>query len=85
MKLFTASIVALAVLASPVFAQDTNNTAPTTTSVSTKTTTKHVHATNVPVRHHATKRHHHAMRCGCPTIHHAKTHHVIKKTTTTPG
>jgi ABC-type nickel/cobalt efflux system permease component RcnA len=86
MKLFTASIVAIAVVASPVFAQDTNNTAPTTTATSTKTTTRHIHATNVPMRHKATKRHHHSMRCGCPATnykHHARRHHVKKTTTTT--
>jgi hypothetical protein len=85
MKLFAASIVGLAVIASPVLAQaqPENTTATETTHVNT--TTKHVHATNVPVRHHhAVRKHHHAMRCSCPPTHmKAHHHHVVKKTTTT--
>ena len=81
MKLFAASIVALAMIASPAAAQTTNTSATQTTNV--KTTTKQVHATNVPVRkHHATARHHHRMHCGCPPTH-MKVHHVKKTTTTT--
>lgn len=89
MKLFAISLVGLAVIASPVLAQQDNSTTPdqqmSTTHV--KTTTKHVYATNVPT--HAThhKASHHAMRCSCPSTHksahHAKSHHVVKKTTTT--
>lgn len=96
MKLFAASILGVALIASPVLAQPDNTTAPDqkATSAQTthvRTTTKHVHATNVPVEHHhATKHHrahHHAMRCSCPPTHmkghHGKTHHTTKKTTTT--
>ena len=91
MKLFAASIAGLDLIASPVLAQPDNTTSAQATHV--KTTTKQVHATNVPVRkthHHVTRKHHHAMRCGCPPrhmkAHHA--HHVVKqttRTTKTPG
>lgn len=89
MKLYVA-IAMLALVASPALAQTENTTSAQSTNV--KTTTKHVHATNVPVQkshHHVTRRHHYAMRCGCPPSHmkhHA--HHVVKQTTTstkTPG
>lgn len=89
MKLLIASMTALALVAAPAAAQETNTPADqpaTATTTHVKTTTRHVHATNVPVRHHA-KRRHHAVRCGCPSSyakgHHAKTHHVKKITTTT--
>jgi hypothetical protein len=87
MKLLAASIAGLALLASPVLAQpDTSAQQTSTTTTHVKSTTKHIHATNVPRTHHAARMHHHAMRCGCPPSHmrmHAKTHHVVKKTTTT--
>jgi len=83
MKLLIASIAGLAIIASPALAQQ-DNTMQSTTTTHVKSTTKHVHATNVPATHHA-MRHHHAMRCGCPSghmkMHHVK--HVVKKTTTT--
>lgn len=89
MRKLTVSLAALAVIASPVLAQQQNNTMTeksTTPTTTVKTTTKHIHATNVPVRHHRAKRHH-MVRCGCPSTHmkthHMKTHHVVKKTTTT--
>ncbi len=80
MKLFAASAAIFALVASPVMAQTTNDTDATQT-----TTTKQVHATNVPkathhTTHHVTK--HHMMRCGCPKGH-MKVHHVKKTTTTT--
>jgi hypothetical protein len=84
MKLFAASIVGLAVIASPVVAQPDNTAATENTHV--KTTTKEVHATNVPVQKHHAKAHHHAMSCSCPSSHvkaHHATHHVVKQTTTT--
>ncbi|MEP6982531.1 MAG: hypothetical protein ABI853_02680 [Sphingomicrobium sp.] len=76
MKLLTASLVGLAVIASPVLAQETNNTMATeqkTTTVDATTRTTHVHGT-VP-RKTPHKRHRHHKRA-----HH---HHVVKKTTTT--
>ncbi|HEV8407888.1 MAG TPA: hypothetical protein VGQ34_08115 [Sphingomicrobium sp.] len=82
MKLVIASIAGLALIVSPAFAQQ-DNTMQSTTTTHVKSTTKHVHATNVPLTtHHAMR--HHAMRCGCPShmkVHHVK--HVVKKTTTT--
>jgi len=81
MKLLIASIAGLAIIASPALAQQ-DNTMQSTTTTHVKSTTKHVHATNVP-RHHAMR--HHAMRCGCPSGH-MKAHHVkrvVKKTTST--
>jgi hypothetical protein len=90
MKLFAASLVGLAVIASPVLAQaqPENTTAPTNTTATettnVKSTTKQVHATNVPVKHHHARKHHHALRCSCPPTHmKAHHHHVVKKTTTT--
>ena len=84
MKLFIASIAGLALISSPVLAQD--NTTQSTTTTHVKSTTKHVHATNVPrSTHHMKRMRHHTMRCGCPPSH-MKTHHVkhvVKKTTTT--
>ena len=88
MKILALSLVSLAMIASPVLAQQDNPTATSTTTTKVKTTTRHIHATNVPrhATHHATRRHH-MMRCGCPATHMAmhkgKTHHVVKKTTTT--
>ena len=81
MKLFAATAAVFALIASPVLAQATNSTDATQT-----TTSKQVHATNVPqtahhTTHHAMKKHH-TMRCGCPSGH-MKVHHVKKKTTTT--
>jgi hypothetical protein len=92
MKLVAASLVGIALIASPVLAQQDNTATPdqqraTTTHV--RTTTRHVHATNVPRRatQHRARHHHHTVRCGCPPthlkMHHAKTHHIVKKTTTT--
>jgi hypothetical protein len=91
MKLFAASIAGLALIASPAVAQTTNNTSAAQTNVQATTTTKHVHATNVPMRKHHGMRHHrmhhHAVRCGCPPSHmkghHTHAHHMVKKTTTT--
>lgn len=91
MKLFAASIVGITLISSPIIAQPANTAATESTHV--KTTTKEVHATNVPVHkhHRATKAHHHAMHCGCPPSHmsaHHTTHHVVKhtaETTKTPG
>lgn len=81
MKLFAASIAGIALITSPVVAQSTNRTQGT--HIQATTTTKHVHATNVPMRKHHTVRKHHPMaRCGCPPSH-MKSHHVVKKTTTT--
>lgn len=85
MKLLIASIAGLALIASPALAQQ-DNTMQSTTTTHVKSTTKHIHATNVPrTTHHATRRHHHAMRCGCPPSHMKGHHvkHVVKKTTTT--
>ena len=89
MKIFAASLVGIAMIASPVLAQQDNTATPDQqTTANVKTTTKHVHATNVPknATHHSTS-HHHATHCGCPpthkAAHHAKAHHVEKKTTTT--
>lgn len=81
MKLFATTAAVFALVASPVLAQTTNNTDATQT-----TTSKQVHATNVPktvhhTTHHATKKHH-AMSCSCPKGH-MKVHHVKKQTTTT--
>ena len=89
MKLLAATLVGLAVVASPVLAQenkmvpDQKATSITTTHV--RTTTRHIHATNVPVRHHeahhASTRHHHSMHCACPPghmkAHHMKGHHSM--------
>ena len=84
-----ASLVAIALIASPAAAQDTKSA--TVTHV--HTTTRHVHATNVPVHraahhrvHHRAR--HHAMHCKRVKRHGksycAKTHHVVvKKTVTT--
>jgi len=91
MKLLAASIVGLALIASPVLAQQDNTATPdqqTATTTHVRTTTRHIHATNVPrTTHHRANRHHHTMRCGCPPthmkMHQAKTHHIVKKTTTT--
>lgn len=87
MKLLTASITGLALIASPVLAQQDNTMSPSqqsTTTTHVKSTTKHVHATNVPRGAHHARTRHHAMRCGCPSshmkMHHVK--HVMKKTTT---
>jgi hypothetical protein len=91
MKL-AASLVAVALIASPALAQD-NTTSATVAHV--HTTTRHIHATNVPVHrathrrviHHRAK--HHVMRCTRVTRHGktycAKTHHVVvkKRVTTT--
>jgi hypothetical protein len=97
MKLFAAALVGLALVASPVLAQQDNTMSPdqkatSTTTRHVHTTTRHIHATNVPVRHHHAMRHHrarhHAMRCGCPpthhmAMHHMHTHHIRAKTTAT--
>ena len=83
MKLLTASLVGLAVIASPVLAQETNNTMATdqkTTNVRATTTTKHVTGTVPRTTHHAVRRHVHRYTCKPMKAHH---HHVIKKTTTT--
>lgn len=78
---FAASLAVIALVASPVFAQD--KTAVKTTHV---TTTRHIHATNVPV-HHATHHRvrHHIAHCKRVTRHGktycAKTHHVVVKKT----
>ena len=85
MKLLIASIAGLALIASPAFAQQDNSMQSTSTT-HVKSTTKQVHATNVPrTTHHSMKTHRHSMRCGCPSshmkVHHVK--HVVKKTTTT--
>lgn len=88
MKILAISLVSLAMIASPVLAQQDNTMATSTTTTKVKTTTRHIHATNVPrhATHHAS-RHHHMMRCGCPSthmsMHRGKTHHVVKKTTET--
>ncbi len=91
MKLLFVSVAGLALIASPVLAQQDNTTdQQSTTTTHVKSTTRHVHATNVPrsthhATHHMKRMHHHAMRCGCPSghmkAHHVK--HVVKKTTTT--
>ena len=85
MKIIAASLVGIAMIASPVLAQQDNSATPEQTTANVKTTTKEVHATNVPkhATHHS-KSHHKAMHCGCPPTHKAKHHtHVEKKTTTT--
>lgn len=85
MKLLIASIAGLALIASPAFAQQ-DNTVQSTTTTQVKSTTKHVHATNVPrTAHHKMRARRHAMRCGCPPSHMKGHHvkHVVKKTTTT--
>lgn len=77
MKILAASIAVVGLISSPALAQ---------TNVKQSTTTKEVHATNVPVtHHHATKKHHEA-HCGCPPSH-MTSHHVkaTVKTTTTKG
>ena len=84
MKLLIASIAGLALIASPALAQQDNSMQSTSTT-HVKSTTKQVHATNVPrTTHHTTRTRHHAMRCGCPSGH-MKVHHVkvVKKTTST--
>jgi hypothetical protein len=86
MKLLISSIVGLALISSPALAQQ-DNTMQSTTTTNVKSTTKHVHATNVPrTTHHSKRMRHHAMRCGCPPSHmkmHHHMKHVVKKTTTT--
>ena len=89
MKRFAAALVAISFVASPVLAQQENEVAAkTATNTHVRTTTRHIHATNVPV-HHAThhRARHHAMHCGCPpthmTMHKGKAHHMMHKTTTT--
>jgi hypothetical protein len=80
---FAAASVALAFIASSAMAQPTNNTA-ASTKVKETTTSKEVHATNVPkATHHAAKKKHHAAHCGCPPTH-MKSHHMkaTKKTET---
>jgi hypothetical protein len=85
-----ASLGAVILIASPALAQ--NNTTATTTKV--HSTTREIHATNVPVHHtthhHATHHYarHHAMHCNHVTRHEKtyceKTHHVVvKKSVTT--
>lgn len=99
MKLLAASLVTLALLGSPVAAQDYNNTmtntqntmtpgqkmtrTTTTTHMQRTMSTKHVRGTAHRARHHA--RHHHAARCAPAHMaaHHARTHHAAKKTTST--
>lgn len=88
MKLIITSIAGLALIASPAFAQQDNTmSAQSTATTHVKSTTKHVHATNVrrSAAHHSTRAHHHAMHCGCPPrhmkVHHVR--HVMKKATTT--
>jgi Ni/Co efflux regulator RcnB len=68
--------VAFALLATPVLAQSTD-----TATTTTKTT--HVQATTHNTAHHATKRSHHTMRCGCPSHYKVHRHTVVKKTTVT--
>jgi hypothetical protein len=87
MKLLTASLAALAFIAAPALAQQSNSmTAEHNTNVHTTTATEHVHGT-VPVTHHHRVvhhrhivRHHHPMRHHHMVRHH---HHVVKKTTVT--
>ena len=86
-----ASLVAVALIGSPALAQD--KTTQSTTITKVHTTTRHIHATNVPVRHatHHVVHHrgrHHVMHCTRVhrhgTTYCAKPHHVIvKKTVTT--
>jgi hypothetical protein len=87
MKL-AASLVAVALVASPALAQD--NT-PSATAAHVHTTTRHIHATNVPVHrvtHHGVIHHrgrHHVMHCTRVSRHGktycARTHHVVVKKT----
>jgi hypothetical protein len=83
-----ASLVVVILMASSAMAQDHTNA--TTTEV--HTTTRHIHATNVPVHHtthHATHHvRHHVVHCNRVTRHGKtyceKAHHtVIKKTVMT--
>lgn len=95
MKLLAASILSIALISSPLVAQPDNTTAPdqkaTTETTHVHTSTKHIHATNVPVQHHHGTAHHtghhHGMHCSCPPTHmkghHGKTHHTTKKSTET--
>ncbi len=88
MKLIAMALVSAALVASPVIAQDTSTT-------HVRTTTKEVHATNVPreTTHHVVRRHHHVVRCACTARQmrhhscscpaHVRTHHIVKKTTMT--
>lgn len=80
---FAASLAVIALVASPVLAQDKT----TVTKTTHVTTTRHIHATNVPV-HHA-KHHrvrHHVVHCKRVSRHGktycAKAHRVVVKTTT---
>lgn len=95
MKTLVPAFAAVALIASPALAQTSPPAEKQTTAKTThvKTTTKEIHETNVPVRHHTKTHHksHHRARCSCPPTH-AKSHHVktTKKTTTetttkTPG
>jgi hypothetical protein len=80
-----ASLVALALIGSPALGQDQKSVK--TTHV--QTTTRHIHATNVPVHHRVARhRRHHVVHCNRVTRHGktycARTHHVVvKKTETT--
>lgn len=79
MKIFVLSAATIAFAGSAALAQSTPPTA-TTEHVTTKTV--HVQKTTHPTGHHATKRRHHTLRCGCPA-HQYRTHHKIAKKTTT--
>ena len=78
MKIFVLSAATIAFAGSAALAQSTPPTA--TTEHVTKTV--HVQKTTHPTGHHATKRRHHTLRCGCPA-HQYRTHHKIAKKTTT--
>jgi hypothetical protein len=81
MKL-AASLAAFALIASPALAQETVHT-------TVHTTTRHIHATNVPVRRHVVHHpvRHRVVHCTRVTRHGrtycAKPHRVIVKTVTT--
>jgi hypothetical protein len=83
MTLLTASPVGLAVVTSPLVAQQSNSAAAEhKITIHTTTNTTHVQGT-VPVTHH--KRHHRVVRRHRVLRHHPVRHHrhVVKKTTVT--
>ena len=86
MKLLTASLFGLAIVATPALAQQSNSmTAEHHTTVHTTTTTAHVHGTVPVARDHRAVRHRHIVRHHRIVRHHPVRHHhhVVKQTTVT--
>lgn len=84
MKLLTASLAALAFIAAPALAQQSNSMSPDHhTTVHATTSTTHIHGT-VPVERHRVVHHRRIVRHRIvhhrPVRHH---HHVVKRTTVT--